>query len=162
MEKKRSVKVTILAVLFILGGATNSISALFYFSGKYITQSEFSVDSYKDFIIKHNPHMSPQDLEKMTPSLEKMAQVQNELKNSNIFNIISVLNGVLGIIGLILGIGLFRLKEDARKGIIIFMLVSTPVMVIFNYISMKEMLRLTAKSMPEINRVPKSFLSFWK
>jgi len=164
MEKKRSIGVTIFAIIFIIGGVFGMVSGLIYLSGKNMMASQqFTVESQKQFMLKHSPNMSKEDMEKfekeVTPFLEKMVQAQNEIAHSKTFTIYTPLTAILGVIGFFLGIGLFRLKEIARKGMIYFIILSMPIHLFIMYAATQEMIKTTAKYMPEINEGPVSMLT---
>lgn len=164
MEKKRSVGVTILAISLILMGISNLLSYALYTTFISGIESPFTAEMYREFMLRSTPLMSQEGIEQfereVMPFFEKMSQAQNEMVGSNFWDGILKMNTVVGVIVFIFGIGLLRLKEYARRGTVILMWLLIPTITIFMYMAMCNMIEITAKYLPEINRTPVTISCF--
>lgn len=131
MEKKRSTGITILSILFLIGGiiSTTAIMGLIV----YRQPQELTAESYEQFL----SNIPPKERDKLVNSedFKNMIEFQNKMLKSGLFDYKSMFlfhltNTISGLAMLILGIGLLRLKEWARKGVVLFYALFTFIWVI--------------------------------
>jgi hypothetical protein len=100
--------------------------------------------------------MSEQELEELDVFLSSkvftnMVEAQNRFINSGAFKGMMLAHGIIGILYLVLGIGLLRLKEWGRKATIVFQVLSVPLMVIFMWFMAGNFLNAIAEQSPEFD-----------
>ncbi|MFC1632258.1 hypothetical protein ACFL1I_06430 [Candidatus Omnitrophota bacterium] len=84
-------------------------------------QRLYSIEAYKQGLLKASPQLTKEEFEKnIRPLVEHMFIAHNALLTSPKIRLFFIFNGCLGLITIILGIGLVRLRELARKATMIF------------------------------------------
>jgi hypothetical protein len=151
MERKRPLGVTILGILFIIGGALSVLSVSFYFIKGLKGGPQFNVERYREFIFKNRQPTQEEikEFEESVPRIEKMFQAQNEAAGNPYIRAFKIWNLIMGAIGFVLGIGLLRLKEKARRWTIVFQVVAAVIGSIGGYVSMKIAFDTMVKHMPD-------------
>jgi hypothetical protein len=153
VDKKRSIGVTILAVFMIIGGAISTISLPFYFIKMFGPEPQFSVEKYRELMLKGRQPTAEQLKEfetKVVLQFEKTMKVQKEISRNVTIALMQFIYLLTGVLALVFGIGLMRLQEDARQWTIIYQVVSSVVGIICQFTMMKIILGISAKYMPEL------------
>ena len=153
MEKKRSIGVTILSIFLIISGLFGLLSIV-----QLIMMppdaGEISIETFRGNVSKWMPKMSPEESEDFNKGLESpafraMLKVQNIFLKSGSFKLVFVFNAIIGAIMLILGIGIFKLKEWSRKGIIVLYILFIPIYVIGMNSFSRKFIKIMTEEMPE-------------
>lgn len=130
IKNKRSVGVTVLAILFIVCGLFSELSLVSLFTPKssYINTIEF----YGQIIQKALPPTSAEEIE-MVGFVQKLIEAQKEFMNSRRFAFLSLFNIIIGIVFFVLGIGFLRRGEWSRIAAIIFHILLIPLFAVITH-----------------------------
>lgn len=152
--KKRSIGVTVWAVLFIFGGLMNasSIAGIMF----YQQPMQFTHDTYKQSF----SHLHPdKDLDELLnrEDVKQMILIQNkissELYDNTSLTLWCVVNTVYGITLFIIGIGLLGLKEWSRKATLIFHIVLVPPYIVASEIYILRAVKIIMTHIPQLKVV---------
>jgi hypothetical protein len=162
MDRKRPVGVAILAVLMMIGGSFSIISLPFYVISLLGPEPQFSVEKYKSAIFRGRQPSEEENLRfetTMMPQVEKMLKIEKALYRDTTIPLFQFIYMIIGIVGFVFGIGLWKLMEDARLGTIVYQIFSVVIGVFGQYLIMQTTMNISAKYMPEMYQggMPRSF-----
>lgn len=125
MKKRRSAGITVVSFLFVLIGLLGFLSSL----QALITDRE-TYDINKTF--RERMERYPLDVKAIfidSPYVNDLLNAFQEIVKSKDYAISSAINAVMCFIVALLGIGIWKLKESARKAAMIFFVIAIPVYV---------------------------------
>ena len=164
MEKKRSTGVTVFAILFISLGLISCLN-IFNFALWNYKHKELTGTSFKEIVLSDS--RTDRRLREIfddtanEPLLAHFTDTFNEFQNHPIVFLSFLFGGSLGLFGITIGIGIWKLSERSRKLLIWFQMVGIFIVPLFSYFVYMEFFKIFGKNVTELTALQAQRMSLY-